>query len=147
MKPSKALELLGAALTIVGSFLPWERGGGFLSPVANGLWIDFANFKYWMTGIHELPVYDYGGLLVVLLTLAIILLDRRPPKSIKHPELGALVISALLMSLSVFFVARGLFHVYEYDTGVEKPTFMIGLICVVTGAALLLWRKIRDYRQ
>jgi len=81
------LEFIGAALTVAGSFLPWEQAGDFVSIVTRGVQIDFGNFKYWMTGIHVFPVYDDGGVIVILLTSLIILLAMQPPEFIKNPSL------------------------------------------------------------
>ena len=102
LKSLNTLEFIGASLTIVGSFLLWERAGDFLSYDLIEVRVDFANFKYWMTGIHEFPVYDNGGVLVILLTSAIILLALRPPGFIRNPSLWKLIISVLLMGLSLF---------------------------------------------
>jgi hypothetical protein len=147
MKSSNTLDILGATLTILGSFLPWENGGGFLGLVIHGIRVDFANLKYWLTGIHEFPVYDYGGVLVVLLTLVIILVALHPPGFIKGPLLWKLIVSAILMASSLFFLGRGLIHQYEDRGSAEPSSLMIGLICVVLGSALLLWRSIMTYRQ
>lgn len=147
MKSLKILEFIGITLTIVGSFLPWERAGGFLGTVTNGIRVDFANFKYWLTGIHEFPVYDNGGLLVILLTLAIVLLAVQPFRFIKNLILWNLVISAVLMVVSLFFVGRWLIHWYEYSNTVEQPALMIGLVWVVLGSALLLWKALMAHRR
>lgn len=147
MKSLKPLEFVGATLTIVGSFLPWERSGGFLDYAINGIRVDIANFKYWVTGIHEFPVYDYGGVLVILLTSAIVLLVLHLPRFIKNPVLWNLIISAVLMASSLFFVGRGLTHLYGYGSSIEPPTLRIGLTFVVLGSALLLWKAIMIYHQ
>jgi len=147
MKSLNNLGFIGAMLTMVGSFLPWEQAGDFLSYVTNGIRIDFANFKYWMTGIHEFPVYDNGGAIVLLLTSIIIFLATQPPKFIRNPTWWNLIVSALLMGLSLFFIARWLMHRYAYGDAIGKPTLMIGLVCVVLGSAILLWRAMITHYQ
>ena len=147
MRSLKILEFIGVTLTIVGSFLPWERAGGFLGSVTNGIRVDFANFKYWLTGIHEFPVYDYGGVLVILLTLGIVLLAVQPFRFIKNPNIWNLIVSAVLMVSSLFFVGRWLIHWYEFGNTVEQPSLMIGLIIVVLGSALLLWKALMTYQS
>jgi hypothetical protein len=147
MKPLHTSEFIGASLTIVGSFLPWERAGDWLSYVSNGIRVDAPHFKYWITGIHEFPIYDNGGVLVVFLTLAIILLAIQPPRFVTTPSLAKLMISVLLMGSALFFVARWLIHRYEYGNAVGRPTLMIGLVCVVLGSGLLLWRAMLAHRQ
>jgi hypothetical protein len=146
MKSLKIVEFVAVTLTIVGSFLPWERAGGFLGSVTNGVRVDFVNFKYWLTGIHTFPVYDYGGVLVILFTSLIVLLAVQPPKFISNPILWNLVISAIFMISSLLFVGRWLIHWYEYSSSVEQPMLMIGLICVVIGSALFFWRALITYR-
>ena len=146
MKSLKTLEFVGAILTILGSFLPWENTGGVLGLAIRGLRVDFGNFKYWFTGIHEFPVHDYGGVLVVLLTLIIILLTHYPPRFIKTPSLWNLIVSAIVTASSLFFLGRGLIHHYE-DRGLAEPSsLMIGLFCVALGSMLLLLRAMITYR-
>jgi len=147
MKSFRVLEFIGTTLTIVGSFLPWERAGGFPGYATNGVQVELANFKYWVTGIQKFPVYDYGGLLVVLLTSAIIILAIQPPKLIKNPVLWNLIISTVLMASALLFVGRWLFHVYSYGNSIEQPSLMVGLICVVLSSMLLLWKAIMKYRS
>jgi hypothetical protein len=147
MKSLNTFDVLGATLTIVGSFLPWERGGGLLGPITNGVRVDVANFKYWARGIYEFPVYDYGGVLVILLTSVFILLVLQPPKFIRNPNLWNLIISAGLMASSLFFVGRGLIHLYEFGGAIERPALMFGLVCVVFGSVLLFSRALITYRK
>ena len=129
----------------MGSFLPWERAGGFLGDATHGIRVDLVNFKYWAAGLHALPIYDHGGALVIFLTLVVVLLAFQPPRWITNPKLWNLIVSAILMASSLFFVGKWLFHRLEYGDTVEQPTLMIGLICVVLGAAILLWRAVISY--
>lgn len=147
MKALHVSEFIGASLTIVGSFLPWERGGGFGGIVTSGIRVDITNFKYWITGIHEFPVYDYGGAFVVLLTLVFILFVLQPPRFIQNPILWNLIISSILMTSSLLFVGRWWLHRYEFGNSIEQPSLMIGLVCVLLGSALLLWMSIMNYRR
>lgn len=48
MKSLKTPAFVGTTLTIIGSFLPWERSGGFADFPINGIRVDIANFKYWV---------------------------------------------------------------------------------------------------
>jgi hypothetical protein len=147
MKSLNTLDVLGAALTIAGSFLPWERGGGFLGLITKGIRIDVVNFKYWFRGIYEFPVYDYGGVLVLLLTMVFFLLVLQPPRFIRNPNLWNLIISASLMASSLFFVGRGLIHLHEYSSTIEQPSLMFGLVCVVFGSLLLFSSALIAYRK
>jgi hypothetical protein len=147
MKPLNTFDVVGATLTIVGSFLPWERGGGFLGLITNGVRVDVANFKYWIIGFYEFPFYDYGGVLVILLTSVFIFIVLQPPKFVTNPNLWNLIISAGLMASSIFFVGRGLIHLHEYSSTIEQPTLMFGLGCVVLGSVLLFSRALITYRK
>ena len=89
-----------------------------------------------MTGIHEFPVHDNGGVLVIVLTSAIIPLAFQPPGFSRNPSLWKLSISVLLIGSSLFYVAGWLMHRYEYGDALGKPTLMIGLICVVLDSVL-----------
>jgi len=147
MKSLNNLEFIGAALTIVGSFLPWEQAGDFISIFTPGVQIDFVNFKYWMTGIHVFPVYDHGGVMVILLTSLIMLLTRQPPTLIKNPTLWKLILSGVLMGLSLLFIVRWLIHSYPYRGAIGQPTLMIGLVFVVLGSTILLWKAVITHYQ
>jgi len=134
MKSLSTLRFIGVSLAVVGSFLPWEVEGDFVS--------------YWKYGIQLFPVVrDYGGTLVVLLTSMIVLLSFYPPRFIKNPNLWNLVISVLLISASLFFIIRWLIHRIESAGIIGAATLEIGLIVVVLGSALLLWIAIIDYRR
>jgi len=151
MKSLNTLLHIGALLTIVGSFLPWEGAGDVVFYVTNGIRVYLADFKYWITGIHRFPVYDYGGVMVILLTSAILLLAHQRPKFIRNPILWNLNVSVAMMVSSLFFVARWLIHRYEYSEAygdaLGKPQLMFGLIFVLFGSAILLWRAITIYKQ
>lgn len=77
------IEKIGASLAILGSFLPWEVAGDFVSS--------------WTYGIRVFPVVrDSGGFLIVSLTLIFVLLTLRPPNFIKNTILWKFIVSALL---------------------------------------------------
>ena len=147
MRYLNTLEFVGASLTVIGGFLPWERSGGFFDFYIYGIRIDLANFKYWVTGIHKFPVYDYGGGLLILLSSVIILLAHRPPTFIRNPVAWSLIVSSALMAFSLYFLGRGLLHVLEFPGVVEQPTIQPGLICVVLGSVLLLWKAVSVYNK
>ncbi len=83
MRSLNTLEFAGASLIIVGSFLPWERAGDWISIPSYGIRVDIASFKYWISGIHVFPVHENGGVLAILLTSVIMILIHRPPQFIK----------------------------------------------------------------
>jgi hypothetical protein len=126
MKFLKILGLVGASLALLGSFLPWEQAGDVIS--------------YRTYGIQFFPIVnDNGGWLVVILTLTIILLSFKPPRFIRDPGLWNLIISALLMTTSIIYIARWTVHRFESTGPIGAATLGIGLLCVVVGSALLLW--------
>ncbi len=147
MKSLNFFEFVGVSLTVLGSFLPWESAGDPFSIVTNGVWIDIVKFKYWFRGIYEFPVYDYGGVLVILLTSVIVLLALQPPRFVKNPILLNLIISVLLMASSLFFVGRWFTHFLRDLYFIGGAAIQIGLISVMIGSALLLWKAILKYRQ
>ncbi len=147
MKLLKYQLFLGASLTIVGSFLPWESAGGFSDHDIYGFRVSPINFKYWVSGLHSLSVNDYGGGLVILLTILIVLLALKPPKFVKNPFIWNLILSVGLMTICLFFVGRGLFHIYEYVSSVEQPSIRPALYSVVIGSFLLLWRALSIYKH
>ena len=132
MKSLRILGLVGASLAIVGSFLPWEQEGDL--------------FSNWTYGVQLFPrLRDYGGVLVVLLTMMIVLLILRPPRFIRNPGLWNVVISALLMAASILFLARWLVHRLESTGFIGAASLEIGLIGVVVGSALLLGAALVNY--
>ena len=132
MKSMRFLATFGASIIIVGSFLPWEREGDFVS--------------YWTYGIRLFPkISDYGGVLVLILTLFITLLAFKPPKFIRNPGVWILVISSLLMAVSLIFVTRWLIHHIESADLIGASALGIGLVAVVVGAALVLWSALVNY--
>ena len=145
MKSLHISELIGASLNLVGSFLPWERAGGFLGLVIYGIRVDFVNFKSW--GVHVFPVHDYGGALVTLLTLAIVFLAVQRFSFIRNPILWKLIVSAVLVVSSLLFVGRWLIHWYEYRNMIEQPSLMMGLVCVLFGSAILFWEALMISRR
>jgi hypothetical protein len=129
-------EIIGAALTIIGSFLPWDytectEGDG--TYVTHGIVIDLTYLGIWF--------HDNGGMLIILLTFAIILLSIRTPRIITNPVLWNLIISILLLAVSLFLVIR----IPLLWTGCVQIRF--GLLMVVAGSVLLLWMAVRKYRN
>jgi hypothetical protein len=147
MKSLKTLDAIGSALTIVGSFLPWENGGGFAGYIINGVRVELVEIQFWVKGYQTFPVYDYGGVFVIVLTMAFVFLTLQPPRLIRDPILWNLVIAAALTVSSLFFVGRGVIHYYEDRNFAEPRLLMFGLVIVVLGSALLLWRAVIAYRQ
>jgi hypothetical protein len=142
MKFMNVREWIGAACTIIGSFLPWEIYGDF-SYAINGIRIQIPILKYWISGLHKLIFEDNGGVLIVLLTLIVVLLSLRPPRFVKKPIFWKLITSEFLMASSLFFVGRWLLRLLQ----ARGAMIDIGLLLVVVGSVLLLWVSIVAYRQ
>ena len=147
MKSLRPLEAIGAVLTIMGSFLPWEYSGGCFGSNITGIRVYLDSVKYWIRGIHTFPVNDYGGVLIILLTLLIIFLSLRRTQFIRKPILWKLVVSAVLSASSLFFVGRGLVHTYATRNLTEPCTLMFGLLFVTLGSVILLWETIKAYHE
>ncbi len=125
---------VGAVLTLMGSFLPWEREGDFIS--------------YLTYGIQFFPkTSDHGGVLVVLLTTAIVLLAFKPPRFVVNPRLWALVLASILMTTSIIFVLRWLIHYIASIGFLGAASMEVGLMGTTLGSALLLYSAILNYYQ
>ena len=127
--------MIGAALTLIGSFLPWGwtdgvEGDGFL--IINGIDIGSCGGHYY--------IENNGGTIIILLTLTVVLLAIQVLKIIRNPILWNLIISILLMATSLNFVSRILFpwgHVQ----------IRYGLIMVAVGSGILVCTAVRKYRN
>ena len=130
-------EIIGTAFAVIGSFLPW--GYTYLKEIDRPYVIYGIDvyLDVWFQGIDRFPGSDHGGMIIVVLTLAVVLLSTRAPRSIKNPVLWNLIISILLMTESLVSVRRILAH-WE---------IRFGLIMVVAGSVLLLWMAVRKYRN
>jgi hypothetical protein len=146
MKSMNVREWIGAACTILGSFLPWQCGSDFVPSCLYGIQVRVPILKYWITGLHKFTLEDHGGVSVILLTAAFILISVRPLVLIKKPILWKLIISILIMALPPSLIIRWL----PYWPGapfVVVSSLSIGFVCVVIGASLILWTSIATYRQ
>lgn len=121
----KTLFIIGAILTLVGSFLPWRREGDFVS--------------YWTYGIRIYPVLkDSGGLLIMLLTLIVTMLIFRPPGFIGKPFIWGILISLVLVFDSTFHIVKLLIDRKNAVGVIGAPAIQIGLVMVPIGSMLLL---------
>jgi hypothetical protein len=131
------LEIIGAAFAVIGSFLPW--GYTYLTQ-SDRPYVIYGIDVYldvWFEGVDRFPVADHGGMIIVVLTLAVVLLSTRAPRIIKNPVLWNLIISILLMTETLISVRHILAH-WE---------IRFGLLMVVAGSVLLLWMAVRKYRN
>jgi hypothetical protein len=134
MKSLRILELVGVSLAVMGSFLPWEREGDFLS--------------YLTYGIRLFPmISDYGGSLIVLLAIMIFFFILKPPRFTNNPGLWNLILSSILMAISLVFMARGLVHHFSSLGVFGAATLEIGLISVVVGSVLIFSAALPIYRR
>jgi len=147
MKFLKPIQMIGAGLTIVGSFLPWEISSGITGYYIYGVKVVFSSFKYWGNGFQRFPVYDYGGVLIILLTLAIIFLPYLPSRIVRNPNLWNLILAVALLISSLIFLGRGIAHIFEWGNMSEPPTLMFGLYFILLGSVFLLWRAVIIYLQ
>jgi hypothetical protein len=123
--PQRNLLLLGAVLVILGSFLPWEIEGDFLSS--------------WRYGIQFFPVFaDNGGILVFLLGILIIGLVFRSEGFVKYPAKWILASAIALLILSAYHIVEWLIRRNAANGIVGAPAIKIGLILVGIGSILIL---------
>jgi hypothetical protein len=117
--------LLGALLVILGSFLPWEVEGDFLS--------------HWRYGIQFFPVVaDHGGMIVLLFGILILGLVFRSEGIVKYPVKWILASAIALCILSAYHIVDWLVRRNSAHGIVGAPAIRIGLIMVGIGSILLL---------
>ena len=123
--PQRNLLLLGAVLAIIGSFLPWEIEGDFVS--------------YWRYGIQIFPVFaDNGGILVLLLSISIIGLVFRSEGFVKSPAKWIFISAISLFIISAYHVVDWFVRRIASNGMVGAPAIKIGLILVGIGSILIL---------
>jgi hypothetical protein len=129
------LLIVGAALAIVGGFLPWVVFGDFVSLQYSGLVVRFD------------PVflfYDNGGLLVVILSILVIGVALIPP--FKYQK-AAIMIGAICLAMVVAYqwidLTIGKMR-WANNPGVPEP--LNGLKVIALGAVLVLVAAIWNYR-
>ncbi len=128
----KTLFIMGAILTLAGSFLPWRREGDFIS--------------YWTYGIRIYPVLrDSGGLLIVLLTIIVIMLVLRPPDFIGKPLFWVILLSLVLVFDSAFHIGKLLIDRTNAIGVIGASAIQIGLVMVSIGSILLLLSAVIYY--
>ena len=128
----KTLFIIGAILTLAGSFLPWRREGDFVS--------------YWTYGIRIYPVLkDSGGLLIVILTLIVTILVFRPPDFIGKPLIWGILLSLALVFDSAFHIGKLLIDRTNAIGIIGAPAIQIGLVMVSIGSILLLLSAVIYY--
>ena len=123
--PQRNLLLLGAVLVILGSFLPWEIEGDFLS--------------YWRYGIQLFPIFaDHGGILVLLFGIIFIGLVFPSEGLVKYPAKWILTSAIALFIISAYHIVDWLVRRINANGIVGAPAIKIGLIFVGIGSILIL---------
>jgi hypothetical protein len=124
--------IIGGVLTLVGSFLPWQREGDLIS--------------YWTYGIRIFPsIKDNGGLVVVLLCLIVIMLIFQPPKLIEKPLSWGVVLSFVLVLDSFLHIVKWVFNRANAGGVIGAPMIQIGLVMIFIGSILLLFSTVIYY--
>lgn len=130
----RILYIIGAALSIGGSFLPWQREGDFVSD--------------WTYGIRFHPSFkDNGGLLIILLSTAVFGLILHPPDFVKRPAIWSVVLGIILVIASGFHVVKWLIQRIEANGVVGAPALQVGLVMVLLGSLLLLLTALLHYSK
>jgi hypothetical protein len=121
----KLLFHIGIGLAVVGSFLPWEQGDDFT--------------PYWLTGIQFHPVFiDNGGLFVIGLCIALLIMVYRAPAFIKQPRQWFLMVAFALVVISTYHIGDILFRRFELHNVFWAPIVDYGLISVALGSLFLI---------
>lgn len=132
---------LGIILNILGSLLPWGDTGGTVGKVITGITI----YLRWSPGVHSYPgIEDNGGLLVILLSLAVVGLAFRAPRFVHRPAVWAVRCSILLILLTTYHIGWWALH-KTAGLRVSGPSF--GLWMVLLGSCILLIAASRQYRR
>jgi hypothetical protein len=117
--------IIGAILTIGGSFLPWLREGDLIT--------------YYYPGIRIFPsIHDNGGFIILLLSIALIVLVFRPPDFIGRPTIWCNVVAVALILASVFHGVKWIVNRANMNGVIGAIEIQIGLIMVFIGSVILL---------
>jgi hypothetical protein len=128
----KISYIIGLILIILGSFLPWYGEGDFIF--------------YLTYGVRIFPsVKDNGGLLIVLLSVIVLLLNFKPPSFIRKPLIWSNVFSFAVVIISVTHIIEIITS--PYSGGLSAPVIQIGLIMVAIGSVILLSMSLICYRH
>ena len=131
----KLLLIVGAALAIVGCFLPWIVFGDLVSLQRFGLVVRF----------DPLFLYqDNGGLIIVVLSILVIGVTLIPPFRYQK---AAIMISALCLAAAVAYQWITLAFAKIRSVGdIGAPESRIGLEVIALGAILVLVSAIWIYQ-
>ena len=125
---------IGLVLTTLGCFLPWQVEGDFLS--------------VWTFGIRIFPSFeDNGGLLILLLCIALAVLIFKPSSLIEKPEKWIIVLSGILTLDSIFHIVSWVINLSRKLGRVGAPLIHIGLVMVFIGSIILLITALLHYRK
>lgn len=131
---SKTLYIVGAISIILGSFLPWQQEGDFIS--------------YWTYGLQVYPSFrDNGGFLMVLLSAIMLGLALWSPLCNRRLIILRGLLSGILVLLSVYHMGKWLIRRIEAVGTVGAPSLQLGLIVVLAGSMVLLSAAIRDHKR
>lgn len=132
--PIKTSFTIGLVLTTLGSFLPWQEEGDF--------------HHFWTFGIRIFPsVEDNGGLIVLLLSIALAMLIFKPPIFIEKPQRWTIALSIILILDSIFHITSWIIDLSQKIGRVGAPSIHIGLIMVFLGSVTLLITSLLQYRK
>jgi len=151
-RSSKMLYIIGAILTISGSFLPWVQGGDLIPYWENG--IDFDHLEIHecfqveklFKGLYYCPIEDNGGLVVVLASLATVLLVFRPPATLKRQNEWIVLCSGAVVFLTLRYLVPLLIYRPQHAE-IGAPVPQSGLFMVFIGSLLMFDIAIWDYRR
>lgn len=124
--------VVGAILTLVGSFLPWKQEGDFIS--------------VWTYGIQLYPyIKDNGGLLIIFLTILVVILNLRPPDFINRPLIWCIPLSFVLLLISAYHFYLLILNREIAGGVVGAPAIQIGFVLVLVGSILIFVSTLLKY--
>ena len=120
--------IVGAILTIAGSWSPWWCEGDLIWYCTKGIHIWFPACRF----------VDNGGLLIVFLSAATIGLVFRPPRFARKPAIWAVGCTATLTLASIYQVGRWLVKRAAAGGAIGASELGYGLVMVLLGSLVLL---------
>ncbi len=129
--------IVGAILTIAGSWLPWWCGGDLIWDCTKGIYI--WPKAYWFV--------DNGGLLIVFLSAATIGLVFRSPRFVRNPVIWAVACAAMLTLASIYQIGRWLVERAAAGGVIGAPVLRYGLVMVLLGSLVLLAATLQHNRK
>jgi hypothetical protein len=144
-----ALFIVGGLLTVVGCFLPWTGHGDPLFILTPGIALYPSISIDPFRRIIPIQISDHGGLLLILISIIVILIEYSDLVRTHRAQL-VLLLSSILVFLSIYHIAAvqvwSLSWLWKgFIFG--RPQLMFGLPIVLVGSIMTLVASINSLQQ